>query len=216
MMFTAFQEFFTSQEPQRYHPTRRSRWPCKRNFQFDGKREKYNKQYNLISKSTEKEIWSRHILDSAQIVNFIDFKQPNSLADLGTGGGFPGIILAIFNKNNKFHVKLYEKSKVKCDFLRSMINKLDIICNLYENDYQSHLIDSNYIICRAFKKLPELLRISREIVKKSHKLIVLKGKNAQEEVNNLSKEMIYKYRLEKSITNNELGILIVDVIKKSE
>ena len=59
-------------------------------------------------------------------------------------------------------------------------------------------------------------RISREIVKKSHKLIVLKGKNAQDEVNKLPKEMIYKYRLEKSISNNELGILIVEVMKKSE
>ena len=174
---------------------------------------KYNKKYNLISKSTENEIWSRHILDSAQIVNFIDFKQPYSLSDLGTGAGFPGIVLAIFNKNNKFHVKLYEKSKVKCNFIKKIIDKLNIYCNLYENDYQYHKIDSNYIICRAFKKLPELLRISREIVKKPHKLIVLKGKSAQDEVNNLSKEMIYKYRLEKSITNNELGILIFDVIK---
>ena len=110
-------------------------------------------------------------------------------------------------------MKLYEKSKIKCDFIKKIIDKLNIFCNLYENDYQSHKIDSNYIVCRAFKKLPELLRISREIVKKPHKLIVLKGKNAQEEVNNLSKEMIYKYRLEKSITNNELGILIIDVIK---
>ena len=174
---------------------------------------KYNKKYNLISKSTENEIWSRHILDSAQIVNFIDFKQPYSLSDLGTGAGFPGIVLAIFNKNNKFHVKLYEKSKVKCNFIKKIIDKLNIYCNLYENDYQYHKIDSNYIVCRAFKKLPELLRISREIVKKPHKLIVLKGKSAQDEVNNLSKEMIYKYRLEKSITNNELGILIFDVIK---
>ena len=177
---------------------------------------KYNKQYNLISKSTENDIWSRHILDSAQIVNFIDFKKNYSLADLGTGAGFPGIILAIFNKNNKFHVKLYEKSKVKCNFINKIIDKLNIHCNLYENDYQSHIIDSDYIICRAFKKLPELLRISREIVKKSHKLIILKGKNAQEEVNNLPKKIIYKYKLEKSISNNELGILIVDVIKKSE
>ena len=177
---------------------------------------KYNKKYNLISKSTENEIWSRHILDSAQIVNFIDFRQSCSLSDLGTGAGFPGIVLAIFNKNNKFHVKLYEKSKIKCNFIKEIIDKLNIHCNLYENDYQSHIIDSDYIICRAFKKLPELLRISREIVKKSHKLIILKGKNAQEEVNNLSKKIIYKYRLEKSISNNELGILIVDVIKKSE
>ena len=177
---------------------------------------KYNKKYNLISKSTDDNIWSRHILDSAQIVNFIDFKKPYSLSDLGTGAGFPGIVLAIFNKNNKFHVKLYDKSKVKCNFIKEIIYKLNIDCNLYENDYQSHIIDSNYIICRAFKKLPELLRISREIVKKSHKLIILKGKSAQGEVNNLPKKIIYKYRLEKSISNNELGILIVDVIKKSE
>ncbi len=174
---------------------------------------RYNEQYNLISKSTEKQIWSRHILDSAQIVNFIDFNKSNSLTDLGTGAGFPGIILAIFNKNNKFHVKLYEKSKVKCNFIKKIRDKLNISFNLYENDYQSHNIDSRYIVCRAFKKLPELLRISREIARKPHKLIVLKGKNAQEEVNSLSKEMNYKYRLEKSITNNELGILIVDVIK---
>ena len=177
---------------------------------------KYNKKYNLISKSTENDIWSRHILDSAQIVDFIDFKQSNSLSDLGTGAGFPGIVLAIFNKNNKFHVKLYEKSIVKCLFIKQIIDKLNIDCNLYENDYQSHIIDSNYIICRAFKKLPELLRISREIVKKSHKLIIFKGKNAQGEINNLPKKIIYKYKLEKSISNNELGILIVDVIKKSE
>ena len=91
-------------------------------YRFHDELLKYNKKYNLISKSTEEDIWSRHIIDSAQIVNFIDFKKPHSLADLGTGGGFPGIILAIFNKNNKFHVKLYEKSKIKCDFIKKIIH----------------------------------------------------------------------------------------------
>ncbi len=188
----------------------------KKLHQFHDELIKYNNKYNLISKSTENQIWTRHILDSAQLVNFIDFNKPHSLSDLGTGAGFPGIILSIYNKNNKFHVKLYEKSPVKCDFISKIKDKLNIRFNLYANDYQSHIIDSNYIVCRAFKKLPELLRISREIVRKSHKLIILKGKSAQEEVKNLSKELIYKYRLEKSISNNELGILIVDVIKKSE
>ena len=56
----------------------------------------YNKKYNLISKHSEKEIWNRHVLDSAQLVNHIDHKNFNSLADLGTGAGFPGIILSIF------------------------------------------------------------------------------------------------------------------------
>ena len=76
----------------------------------------FNLKYNLISKKSEKDVWHRHILDSAQLINFIDFKSDLSLSDLGTGGGFPGIILAIFNKNSKFHVKLYEKSKIKCKF----------------------------------------------------------------------------------------------------
>ena len=71
---------------------------------------KFNKDYNLISKSTENQIWSRHILDSAQIVKYVGFEDDKSLSDLGTGAGFPGIVLAIFNKNSNFHVKLYEKS----------------------------------------------------------------------------------------------------------
>ena len=66
----------------------------------------FNKKYNLISKSSEIDIWTRHILDSAQLVKFIDFDDNSSLSDLGSGGGFPGIILSIFNKNSKFHVKM--------------------------------------------------------------------------------------------------------------
>ena len=58
----------------------------------------YNNKYNLISKSSEKDAWQRHILDSAQLVKYIDFKKSGSLSDLGTGGGFPGIVLAIFNE----------------------------------------------------------------------------------------------------------------------
>ena len=67
---------------------------------------KENQNYNLISKSTENQIWHRHILDSAQLVKFIDFNL-NSMADLGTGAGFPGLVVEIFNKNKAFHVKLY-------------------------------------------------------------------------------------------------------------
>ena len=77
----------------------------------------YNARYNLISKSTEKTIWSRHILDSAQIMNFFNLNIKSNLVDLGSGAGFPGMIIALFNKNPKFHVKLYEKSPIKRDFL---------------------------------------------------------------------------------------------------
>ena len=172
----------------------------------------FNKKYNLISKGSEKDIWNRHVLDSAQLVNYIDHKNFNSLSDLGTGGGFPGIILSIFfNDTNKFHVKLYDKSKVKVKFIKFIINKIKLKnVYIYDNDYQSHTIDTDYVVCRAFKKLPEILRISRETFKKPHKLIVMLGKSAQEEINKASKGMIYKYKLVNSITESDSKILLVD------
>ena len=172
----------------------------------------YNKKYNLISKSSEKHIWNRHVLDSAQLVNFIDYKNFNSLSDLGTGGGFPGIILSIFfNDIFKFHVKLYDKSKVKVKFIKYIIDKIKLRnVDVYDNDYQSHIIDTDYVVCRAFKKLPEILRISRETLRKPHKLILMLGKSAQEELKKASKGLIYKYKLESSITMSDSKILIVD------
>ena len=175
----------------------------------------YNKKYNLISKNSEIDIWRRHVLDSAQLVKYIDHKNFHSLADLGTGGGFPGIILSIFYSDIlTFHVKLYEKSKVKVKFIKNIIDKLSLKnVNIYDNDYQSHIIDSDYIICRAFKKLPEIMRISRETLKKPHKLIVMLGKSAQDQLNKASKGTIYKYKLVPSITESDSKILLVDATK---
>ena len=172
----------------------------------------YNKKYNLISKKSENDIWHRHVLDSAQLIKFIDTQKHNSLSDLGTGAGFPGIVLSIFYSDNlKFHVKLYEKSKVKISFIQNIIEKLNIKnCSLYDNDYQSHILKSDYIISRAFKKLPEILKISRETAKKPHKLIVMLGKSAQEELNKASKGSINKYKLVTSITSSDSKILLLD------
>ena len=169
----------------------------------------YNLKFNLISKSTEENIWDRHILDSAQLVKFIDFVDGSSLSDLGTGAGFPGIVLAIFNRNTKFHVKLYEKSRVKIKFLSALCEKLDIKAEIYDNDLRSYNITSNYVVSRAFKKLEEHINISREIVKVNHKLIILKGKSAEEEVKRLNKDLNYSYRLEKSITSPDSKIVII-------
>jgi len=175
----------------------------------------YNQKHNLISRSSEKDIWNRHVLDSAQLVKHIDHKKFNSLADLGTGGGFPGILLSIFYSDIlTFHVKLYEKSKVKVKFIKSIIQKLALKHTyIYDNDYQSHILNSDYIVCRAFKKLPEILRISRETMKKPHKLIVMMGKSAQDELKKASKGMIYKYKLVPSITESDSKILLVDAKK---
>jgi len=166
----------------------------------------FNKKYNLISKSTENEVWSRHILDSAQIIKYIDFKKDHILSDFGSGAGLPGVIISIANTNPNFHVKLYEKSPVKRSFLNDIqkISKFDIEKNVY--DY--NLIKTDYIVCRAFKKLDSILDISREKVKNPHKLIILKGKNALNDLKKLPKDQKYSYKTEDSITDKDSKIII--------
>ncbi len=172
---------------------------------------KANKKHNFISKNSENVIWHRHILDSAQLVKFIDFSK-GSLSDLGSGAGFPGMILAMFSKDKDFHVKLYEKSPVKRAFLKNINDRLSLNIEVRGNVYEES-IDTDYIVSRAFKKLEAIIQVSREIVKKSHKLIILKGQNAQEDLKKAFNKEKYDYKLENSITNEASKIIIVNFKK---
>ena len=170
----------------------------------------FNRTRNLISKSTEKQVWDRHILDSAQLIKFIDVNDCSGIADLGSGGGFPGIILAIFFNNYNFHVKLYEKSPIKSRFLLDVSKTLNLKCKIISGDVHTTKIVSNYIVCRAFKKLSHILNISRENCIKKHKIIILKGKNAQDEVKKTSQLINFEYKLEKSISEDDSWIVILN------
>ncbi len=172
---------------------------------------KENKNYNLIASSTENHIWLRHILDSAQLIKFIDFNF-KTLADLGTGAGFPGLVVEIFNKNKAFHVKLYEKSPVKRRFLTRVIKELSLNAEVL-GDVRNEELDAEIIVCRAFKKLDQVIQVSREIAKKPYKLMILKGQNAQEEVKNSFKTKKYPYKLESSMTNKDSKIIIMEIDK---
>ena len=169
---------------------------------------RYNKKLNLISKTTEKTVWSRHVLDSAQIIKYIPNDTKN-IADFGSGAGLPGLILSIFDDKNKFHVKLYEKSPLKRKFLTRVKESLKLEFDILDNVYGSE-IRTDLIVARAFKKLDEVISISREIVKKPHKIIVLKVRNAQIEINNVSLGKNYSYKLVDSITDTKSKILLID------
>ena len=86
---------------------------------------KSNKSLNLIANSTVKNIWIRHFLDSFQVIDFIDENQ-KTLVDIGSGAGFPGLVLSIAAKEKKIplKIKLIEKSKRKTIFLKEIITKL--------------------------------------------------------------------------------------------
>ena len=169
---------------------------------------KENKNYNIISKGTERIIWRRHVLDSLQIAKFINFDQNSTLHDLGSGGGFPGICLSIYNKNPRFHVKMYEKSIVKSNFLKKVIEKLNLNAEVINKDVFKIKIVNGYVVSRAFKKIDKILKISRENCQKIEKFIILKGKNAQAEAQKAFKGSNIKYSLKNSITEEDSKILI--------
>ena len=109
-------------------------------------------------------------------------------------------------------MKLYEKSPVKRRFLTGVIKELSLKAEVL-GDIKDEVIDSEIIICRAFKKLDQIIQVSREIARKSHKLIILKGQNAQEDLKKAFKKEKYDYKLENSITNEDSKIIIVDFKK---
>ena len=91
-----------------------------------------------------------------------------------------------------------------------MINKLKIKAISYPNVFDG-IIESDYVVSRAFKKLDKIIQVSREIAKKPHKLIILKGQNAQEEANKAFKSHKYSYKLEDSMTDEKSKIIIADI-----
>ena len=88
------------------------------------------------------------------------------------------------------------------------IKDLDLNAKVLTN-INDEVLDSEIIVCRAFKKLDQVIQVSREIAKKPHKLIVLKGQNAQEELNKAFKSEKYPYKIEKSMTDKNSRIIII-------
>ena len=122
-----------------------------------------NKEINLISKTSEKSIKTRHIEDSAQTIEFIDKKDIKICTDLGSGAGLPGIVLAILmkHKNPQFKVIFYEKSFHKSNFLKEMSKKFNLNTEIRQkNIFEEKNLITDVIISRAFKPLPVLLEIA--------------------------------------------------------
>ena len=164
-----------------------------------------NKKINIISQKTasKKNIIDRHIIDSAQIIDFIDLNS-NTTTDLGTGGGFPGLITAIMIKNlkKKSKVYLFEKSHNKSSFLREVSRKLNLNTEVIQKDvFELKELKSGSIMARAFKPLPVVLELVYKNFSNYKNLIVFMGKSGEE----VLKETLKNWELdfEKKTFNNK-------------
>ena len=177
-----------------------------------------NKEINIISKknSEKKVIRERHIVDSAQIIDIVDLNS-NTTCDLGTGGGMPGLIVAIVMKNLKSNMKinLYEKSYHKCVFLREVSKKLKLNTKIIHQDiFKIKNIETGTIMSRAFKPMPVILNLVNENFKKYKNIIFFMGSSGRKVLNETLKEWDLDYDEKKSLTNNESFILNIKKIKK--
>ena len=179
---------------------------------------KKNKEINIISQKTSKNelIRKRHIVDSAQIIDFINLNN-DTVTDLGSGGGMPGIIIAIMLKKIKKDIKvhLYEKSHHKSSFLREVSRKLKLNTDIFqENIFNLKKLETGTIMSRAFKPMPVVLDLVCENFTSYKNLIFFMGKNGKKVFENCLKDWDLEYTEKKSLTNEESFLINIKKIKK--
>ena len=177
-----------------------------------------NKKINIISQNTasKKTIIERHIVDSAQIIDFINLNS-NTTTDLGSGGGMPGIIVAIILKNmkNNMNVHLYEKSYHKSRFLKEVSEKLNLNTKVFQkNIFEIKNLDTGTIMSRAFKPMPVVLELVYENFFKYKNLIFFMGKNGKKIFENSKIKWELEYTEKKSLTNEDSFLINIKKIKR--
>ena len=176
-----------------------------------------NKDINLISKKTEKSIKTRHILDSAQTIDFVDKKDINICTDLGSGAGLPGIVLSILmkSKNPVFKLIFYEKSYHKSVFLKKMSKKFNLNSEIHQkNIFNQKNLMTDVIISRAFKPLPIIFQIAQTNFKSFKYIIIFLGKSGKQILNDALKFWKFDYEEKKSLTNDRSVIVKISNLRK--
>ncbi len=170
---------------------------------------KYNQEYNLIGKSTIDDIWHRHILDSAQLLKYIDNKN-SVVGDFGSGAGFPAIVLSILGVKE---IHLIEKSFRKCEFLKlataASPNKIVIHQKKVE---EIKNLTFDITTSRAFAPLNDLLTFVKPFLKKDSYGIFLKGKSFENEINLAKKHNKFHHTAHPSLTSSESRVLVINNI----
>ena len=177
-----------------------------------------NEEINIVSKETAKNnvIRERHIVDSAQVIDFVDLNS-TIVTDIGSGGGMPGIIISIMIKNLQKSIKmnLYEKSHHKSSFLRKVSRELKLNTEIMqENIFEKKNLESGTIMARAFKPLPIILELVYKNFSSYKNLILFMGKNGEEILEKTLKVWDFDFVKKKSITSEDSFLLNIKNIKK--
>lgn len=176
---------------------------------------KWNARINLVSKSSISELWDRHIWDSAQIFDLVPTAQ--NWADLGSGGGFPALIVAIMSKHQapKLNVLMIESDQRKSAFLRTVIRELGLnACVLTARIEDAAPARADVVSARALADLDTLLGYAQHHMLKSGKALFLKGETWENEVELARQTWSFELRVHPSKTSPEAAILEIEEIER--
>ena len=177
---------------------------------------KKNKLINLISQKSEENFIQRHIIDSAQAIDFVDINNIKC-TDIGSGAGLPGLVLAIIlkGKNIKMKMNLYEKSYHKSKFLKMVAEKLKLDVNVFQKDiFNEKNLSSGTIIARAFKPLPIILELVEKKFQNYSNLVVFMGINGKQLLQDSVKKWEFEYKVKRSLTSEDSFLLSIKNVKK--
>ena len=176
-----------------------------------------NKTLNLVGKSTINDIWERHFLDSVQVIDFVD-ENDKALVDLGSGAGFPGLVLAMVLNDRKIplQVKLIEKSPKKVKFLKNLIKELNLSVEVMGNNIIKEPVkfSNDVFIARAFKPLEIIFELIHNKARNWKKIFIFLGKTGRNELLQASKNWNIEYKQRVSITSSDSLVIEINRLKK--
>ncbi|MCV6599139.1 MAG: 16S rRNA (guanine(527)-N(7))-methyltransferase RsmG [Alphaproteobacteria bacterium] len=175
---------------------------------------KWQKAINLVSKNTIENAWERHILDSLQLIDYLPKDKDVSIVDLGSGGGFPPLVLAIAGYTN---VSAIESDERKCLFMAEVAKQTETKINIINKRIEKvNNLKADIITSRALAKIDLLLNLSKNITKKETKYLFLKGKTAEEEIKKAQEQFDFQAQTFKSMTSNEAKVVKIERLKEKK
>ncbi len=169
---------------------------------------------NLVGASTLPMVWTRHILDSAQLFQKL-FSSDRIIVDLGSGAGFPALVLAAMDTEKKYDFHLTESEGKKAEFLNKVIEACDLKAVVHnERIEQMKMFEADVVTARALAPLDKLMKYAFPFFKPKTRCLFMKGAKAQEEITKALKK--YSCHIEKiqSISSDEGTILLLSEVRK--
>ncbi|MBX7482247.1 16S rRNA (guanine(527)-N(7))-methyltransferase RsmG [Qipengyuania qiaonensis] len=165
-----------------------------------------NELQNLVAKATLGTVWQRHVADSAQLLQFCEPSSP--WLDLGSGAGFPGLVIAAMRP--EISVILIESRKRRVDWLERAVASMELTnCQVEGRRLESvESVSAGVISARAFAPLDRLLALSARFSTKDTCWVLPKGRSAAQEVRALPKNRRNMFHVEQSRTDPEAGIVV--------